>query len=464
MNKNIRRFFAAALAAVSVSGYAESALSGDEVLSIEQRLSELGFFTEQSDTVFDEKTENAIRNFQIANELEETGEADEKTVKRIQSSHAVSKEAYLEKIAQENADARELKLGSSGSRVTAIQERLKELGFYDSVSDGEFGEATCAAVKRFQLANGLEQTGTVNASVRLRLNGDSPITWSAFVESACASFGDTGTAVSGIQKRLMRFGYFDGACTGNYGSETQKAVSQFQRINGLPETGDVDKTTCEQLYSDTAVALRREGTLYSEDSGENVKTLNAELNALGYPADAQSEIYTPQTETAVRLFQMANGLPTSGEADPETLMRLENGQAIGMERVKDSFVQQVRVQNDSVLALLLSTAEKQRGREFSASDSGFTFTQYVCVAAGVPVTGAEELNALINESVTDITALQSGEVIAFYPNGDTSLERKIGIYAGSWRMICVTQEDSYVLECDISDNGGTLCRWKMVES
>ena len=74
-----------------------------------------------------------------------------------------------------------LQQGSSGSSVSAVQRRLKELGFYSGSSDGEFGEGTRAAVIRFQRANGLEETGIVDASTYLRLNDADSISFSAFL-------------------------------------------------------------------------------------------------------------------------------------------------------------------------------------------------------------------------------------------------------------------------------------------
>ena len=54
-----------------------------------------------------------------------------------------------------------LKLGSSGTEVTSLQQRLKELGFDPNGVDGNFGGGTQAAVIAFQRANKLEPDGKV---------------------------------------------------------------------------------------------------------------------------------------------------------------------------------------------------------------------------------------------------------------------------------------------------------------
>jgi hypothetical protein len=54
-----------------------------------------------------------------------------------------------------------LKLGSSGSDVATLQDRLRELGFDPGSTDGSFGPATQAAVIAFQRSRGLQADGVV---------------------------------------------------------------------------------------------------------------------------------------------------------------------------------------------------------------------------------------------------------------------------------------------------------------
>jgi N-acetylmuramoyl-L-alanine amidase len=51
--------------------------------------------------------------------------------------------------------------GSSGEDVKRLQQRLKEFGFYEGEINGEFDEATEAAVKKFQKDEGLVADGIV---------------------------------------------------------------------------------------------------------------------------------------------------------------------------------------------------------------------------------------------------------------------------------------------------------------
>lgn len=60
--------------------------------------------------------------------------------------------------------AASLGAGSRGTKVTEVQTRLKQWGYYDGPVDGKYGQLTINAVKKFQKKHGLAQTGIVNDS------------------------------------------------------------------------------------------------------------------------------------------------------------------------------------------------------------------------------------------------------------------------------------------------------------
>ena len=60
--------------------------------------------------------------------------------------------------------------GSTGSQVTALQERLTTDGIYSGPITGTFGPLTKAAVKAYQAKHGLDQLGVVGPATRALLN------------------------------------------------------------------------------------------------------------------------------------------------------------------------------------------------------------------------------------------------------------------------------------------------------
>ncbi|HLJ46108.1 MAG TPA: glycoside hydrolase domain-containing protein [Bryobacteraceae bacterium] len=67
-----------------------------------------------------------------------------------------------------------LKLGSTGPSVSALQDRLRELGFDPGSTDGDFGPGTQAAVIAFQTAKGLQPDGIVGSLTVDALSETSP--------------------------------------------------------------------------------------------------------------------------------------------------------------------------------------------------------------------------------------------------------------------------------------------------
>jgi len=124
-----------------------------------------------------------------------------------------------------------LRLGSSGSAVTTLQERLITLGYLDySGPTGYYGTLTKTAVTRFQTVNGLTVDGIAGSKTQSALYASS-------AKSMVLRVGSWGEAVKALQLKLKALGYFNGTGTGYYGSVTYAAVVSFQQAKGLTVDG-----------------------------------------------------------------------------------------------------------------------------------------------------------------------------------------------------------------------------------
>ena len=63
-----------------------------------------------------------------------------------------------------------LKVGAKGAKVTALQERLTELGYWNGKADGNFGSVTQQAVYALQKAAGLGRDGVVGPKTQKALD------------------------------------------------------------------------------------------------------------------------------------------------------------------------------------------------------------------------------------------------------------------------------------------------------
>lgn len=68
------------------------------------------------------------------------------------------------------APPQKLKVGAKGAAVVALQERLTELGYWNSTADGKFGGTTQQAVYALQKAAGIGRDGTVGPKTQKALD------------------------------------------------------------------------------------------------------------------------------------------------------------------------------------------------------------------------------------------------------------------------------------------------------
>ena len=76
----------------------------------------------------------------------------------------------------------------------------------------------------------------------------------AACEEEILTIGSRGQKVLEVKQQLQKLGYIEkGSLNRKYNEKTAEAVRTFQRMNNLPETGDVDAETDSRLFSDQAV-------------------------------------------------------------------------------------------------------------------------------------------------------------------------------------------------------------------
>jgi peptidoglycan hydrolase-like protein with peptidoglycan-binding domain len=185
--------------------------------------------------------------------------------------------------------------------IRSLQQTLKNQGFYYGAVTGDKNAETTAAIRRYQIRNGLPVSGEINEETLRSVNPSSnsvasasqPASKPAAVqpnsarpdESAhlsqsspppssnqpnrpletnppySASFYQSAPLrlnrriIAGAQYQLISRGYYSGRADGNYGSRTALAVRAFQSSAGLPPTGRLDMETVKALGSpDTNVA------------------------------------------------------------------------------------------------------------------------------------------------------------------------------------------------------------------
>lgn len=328
---------------------------GESVKKMQQRLKTLGYYSGTVDGDFGENTENAVKAFQKANGLTADGVVGTQTLNKINASNAVTAKPNSGTTATPKPASLangSLKLGSKGSAVYSLQQRLKYLGYYSGSLDGDFGTSTENAVKAFQRRNGLTVDGKVgeetlavmNSSNAVRAAGaNATATPKPMTTASSLSVGSTGTAVQNVQRRLKELGYYDGTIDGDFGENTEAAVKAFQKRNGLTADGKVGAMTLAMLNNSSAVRAAGTGTVVTTntpkpnnsvsslaygDSGAAVRSLQQRLKELGYYTDTVDGKFGRSTEDAVKAFQKRNGLTADGKVGEQTLTKLNSVSAV----------------------------------------------------------------------------------------------------------------------------------------
>jgi peptidoglycan hydrolase-like protein with peptidoglycan-binding domain len=177
--------------------------------------------------------------------------------------------------------------------IRSVQQTLKNQGFYYGAVTGDKSAETTAAIRRYQIRNGLHVTGEineetlrlVNSSLNSVASASQPASKPAATQpnsvrpdvsarlsqsspppsfnqpdrpleanpSYPASFYQPAPLrvnrriIAGAQYQLMSRGYYRGRVDGKNGSRTAFAVRAFQSSAGLPPTGRLDIETVKAL-------------------------------------------------------------------------------------------------------------------------------------------------------------------------------------------------------------------------
>lgn len=232
-----------------------------------------------------------------------------------------------------------------GEDVRHVQEALITRGYPcgDRGADGQYGDDTEKAVRRFQEANGLTSDGIVGKDTCERLGGiwqrgsdpgPAPGSWTLSRLLRRTSPIMKGEDVRHAQEALIARGYPCGSrgADGQYGDDTEKAARRFQEANRLTSDGIVGRVTCETLggiWKDEAAEqnwtlarlLKRTSPIMT---GEDVRYAQEALIARGYPCGSRGAdgAYGDDTENAVERFQQERGLTVDGIIGQNTCEKL----------------------------------------------------------------------------------------------------------------------------------------------
>ena len=240
-----------------------------------------------------------------------------------------------------NVQTAQIQLNRISGNYPAIPKIPDANGFYDSATEN--------SVREFQRIFNLDQTGVIDKSTWYRIEyiytsvkrlaelDSEGITLEEFPQFTQNLMPDMkNEQVRGLQYFLAVVGaYYDAVqplqITGVYDEQTEISVRSFQKLFGLPQTGNVDEQTWNAIYraylgivdsvpTDVAeyIPIPYPGTVIQEGvTSDYVRILQEYLTFIhetipAIPAVRNTEYFGPLTKAAVLAFQRYSGLPENG--------------------------------------------------------------------------------------------------------------------------------------------------------
>lgn len=254
---------------------------GSDILRAEKMMEKLGFEPGAVDGVFDRSTVAAVKRYRAADkqvadkgaaigsdfytELRQASRSYEHAPLRRRDKTELARHQRLDEATARRA-AKGISEGAKGRAIKNLEVHLNAAGYAVGSANTTFGARTEAAVKAFQKAAGLAETGKVNKR-----------TWAKLNRSYFAAKSDTSpvqsrqeqsAAVLRTEKLLKKLGRNTGKVDGFYSQRTEAAVRNFQKANDLTATGDVNGKTLA-LLKKRANVIRKPPMVWKPSPNQN---------------------------------------------------------------------------------------------------------------------------------------------------------------------------------------------------
>ena len=326
--------------AVTSTGNTLTTTSPAVIREAEKLLKLAGYHPGKLDGKSSPAFESAVKAYQAARGLPETGVVDARTLKKLRENRDIIREHH-----KKHQDTY-VTVGMKGNDVLKYERELKALGYDVGKVDGVYSQDTAAAVKAFKADqseiknNGgylgapgerllaREVKALHHAPERRRL-GPTRAQTRADARTAKALQngplveGARGAVVKNVQKHLRAAGYDPQHFGGAFDERTAAAVKAFQKHSNLPVTGDVDGATWKALKK--SFILSKKPAAPAQALGERsgaVKASEKLLKKMGYHVKVDG-LFDRRTQNAVKRFEKKHHLTRDGKITTGELSKMK---------------------------------------------------------------------------------------------------------------------------------------------
>jgi len=304
--------------AVALPGILSQGSKGEAVGRLQKKLAQLGFYEGEADESYGQSTANAVASFQrhllaqgaSADDITDDGTASPMTQYRL---YADDYSTYLHDVAP----------GQSDSEALRIERRLNQLGYTDLPADDVLDDDSVAALMLFKDEAEVDTPdATDKATIDALFSKNAPV--AEFCVPHAIAKGDSGQVVRDVEEALVRGGMMTKMPTGQYGDAVVSAVERLygylvsQKDPNAPLYADSKALSAEAVETlvDGLLSYRAE----SADDSDVARRVQSRLYTLLYLDRSGVDGHLGRdSRAALKSFQSANGLKTTGRADGDTL-------------------------------------------------------------------------------------------------------------------------------------------------
>ncbi len=316
---------------------------------------------------------------------------------------------------QTGSEYQTLKKKDRGEAVTALQERLMELGYLEIEEPTDYyGTSTAYAVSLFQRQHDLEQDGVAGAKTQALLFSKDAKHYTMFE-------GAEGHDVKMLQEQLVDLGYLsEDEVDRIYGEKTVEAVKAFQKRNGLTADGKAGEKTLEKMFGENA----KPSKAMEEKRKAEERAAKETATAKTTPKPSTKTKTTPKTTSKTKTTPKPTKKPT---ATPKKDTKLEKFLKAANSKIGCEYVLGAKGPN-----------------KFDCS--GFVY--WCLTQAGVSTTRMDANNfSKVSrwKNITNINDLKKGDLL-FFKSDKSSRVSHTGIYIGGGMMIDASSSNGKVVK------------------
>ncbi|BAT51755.1 putative N-acetylmuramoyl-L-alanine amidase [Nostoc sp. NIES-3756] len=213
--------------------------TGQDVIRLQQRLRQLGYFNANPTGNFGGITKDAVIAFQRNAGLPITGVVNIATWNALDGVSTPGRPSL------------------STQQIRDLQQRLRDLGYFNGNPTGTVGAMTRDAIVRFQRNYGLSADGIVDAQILQAVTQAWEDRYANQPTRDYLTVGDRGNNVRAVQQRLSELGFFNGSPDGYFDDWTRQSVVAFQQYYQINPTGNVDWQTWNALNINNSGSIRQ---------------------------------------------------------------------------------------------------------------------------------------------------------------------------------------------------------------